>query len=160
ADARAEGAAQFRQRLRGVVIAIGRVTTYDVRYQHREIPGRVGAVAQTGGHVLVYRLMLELGPGRNATHRLRAAAQLILIDVVVFNAEAPSGLGGVAHRGVGAQSAAAGRTGVGAVGHAKEHYQRHGRQPGMTQEPSPALCGQPAIRWKRSHEMSSKAPEE
>jgi len=46
------------------------------------------------------------------------------------------------------------------MGHAIEHYQRQGQQPGMAREPSPALCGQPAIRWKRSHEMSSKAPEE
>ena len=90
--------------------------------------------------------VLELGSGWHARYRARAAAQLILIDVIVFGAQAPPGQRRVAHGRIRAQRAATRRAGARAL------WQRG--EPG---EKAMLYAGVPAEKHRDGYEEFRKA---
>ena len=83
-----------------------------------QTPVGIRAVGKPHSQIAVHGCMLDLATAERWIRRLvdnlsrrsraRAAAQLILVDVVVFDIQAPSGRRRIAHGGVRAKCAAAG----------------------------------------------------
>ena len=106
AQARASGVAQRRLRCGGIVAAVGRMRSNDIGYAQINIPVGVRAVIDPRREIPIERLALEFDPIRHPRDGTSAAAQLVLMDVVIFKAETPSGLCRVAHGRIGVQGAA------------------------------------------------------
>src|SRR5579871_721152 len=101
-----------------LLLSVGPMVATDVRQQQIEIPVRGGSIAHTQRVVAVDRLFLDLptlkrgiggvvddgGRGGGAG----APAQLVLIDVGVFEIDAPARGRRVAHGGIGVDGASAG----------------------------------------------------
>src|SRR3979411_1350863 len=82
--------------------------TNDIGYAQIDIPVGVRGVIDPRREIPIERLALEFNAIRHAGNRMSAAAQLILMDVVIFKAQTPSGLRRVAHGRVGVELAATG----------------------------------------------------
>src|ERR1700692_793282 len=107
---------RFGRLIRLQLYAEARVPTLDVRQAQGELPVGIGAVPESEREIAMERAVLDLAAAecRNRglvddlrrRRRMRAVAQLILIDIVVFEIDPPSGAHRVAHGPVGTERAA------------------------------------------------------
>lgn len=120
ADAAAGGAAEIvGSQVGRAGIAIGGMAAIDVGNGGGDIPFRRGRVADAQVGVAVDGLVLDLlraacvidGGGLAGGDGAAPRAQLALVDEGLVDADAPAGLGGIAHGGIAAERAAAGGAG-------------------------------------------------